>query len=261
MIIRHTIIPLRRLTPLLLVALLATGCASHPERDRETGQGADRLYADAREAMEIGDFEMAIQHLENLEVQYPFGPQALQAQLDIAYAYYRNNEPESAIATANRFIKMNPRHPNVDYAYYLRGLASFAQTGSALSRFLKRDLALRDPRSAEDAFRYFSDLVTRFPDSRYAADARQRMIYLRDYLARHELHVARYYVQRGAFVAAVNRASYILENFDRTSVIPEALQLLQRAYRALGMEDLAADVQAVIDLNHTPSPEAAATPG
>ncbi|MBI5450005.1 MAG: outer membrane protein assembly factor BamD [Gammaproteobacteria bacterium] len=237
----------------LALLLVLGGCASTPGVSGGDNAAEEKLYTAAHEALQAGDYQLAIQHLEELDVKYPFGSHALQAQLDIAYSYYKNDEPESALATANRFIKMNPRHKNVDYAYYLRGLATFKQTSGTLDRLLKRDPALRNSRAAEEALQYFAELVSRFPDSAYAGDARQRMIYLRDYLARYELNVARYYMRRGAFVAAAGRGRHILEEFDQTSVVPDTLQLLADAYTRLGLTDLAADTQRVIELNKTPA--------
>lgn len=232
------------LTSLFLINGCATTAPEHHADDNTREAAA--LYSDATESMKAKDYEMAITHLESLDIQYPFSDLAKQAQLDIIYAYYKHEEPESAISAAGRFIKLQPRHPNIDYAYYLRGLTRFEQTHSGLDRFLKRDPALRDPRPAQDAFGYFSELISRFPNSQYAVDARQRMIYLRDYLARHELYVARYYMDRDAYIAVINRSKYMLEHFDETSVIPDALKLMHRAYLELGLHELAEQTMHII---------------
>jgi outer membrane protein assembly factor BamD len=239
----------------VLVAVLSA-CASLKE---DEASSADVLYKSGKEALDSGYYENAIKDYEKLQASFPFGDYAQQAQLDIAYAYYKNNEPESAIAAADQFIKTYPRHEHVDYAYYLRGLANFAQSSDYFDKPLHIDAARRDPRSAQESFQYFSELVERFPASRYASDARQRMIFLKNYLARHELYVADYYMRRGAYIAAANRARFILENYPRTPSIPDALELLVRAYTALGLEDLAADARRVLELN-TPAEAQAASP-
>lgn len=227
------------------VAALAA-CAAFKEPKPST---AEALYKSAKEALDTGYYENAIKDYEKLQANYPFGVYAQQAQLDIAYAYYKNNEADSAIAAAEQFIKTYPRHEHVDYAYYLRGLANFAQTSDYFDRPLNHDPARRDPRSARESFQFFSELLERFPQSPYADDARQRMIFLKNYLARHELYVADYYMRRKAYVAAANRAQYILENYQRTPAIPQALAILERAYAALGLKDLAADAHRVRELN------------
>jgi outer membrane protein assembly factor BamD len=173
----------------------------------------------------------------------------MQSQLDVAYANYRADEPEAAIAAADRFIKLYPQNPYVDYAYYLKGLVNYNRSVGFLDRYIPTDPSQRDPGAALDAFADFSVLVERFPDSRYAEDARQRMLYLRNNLARHEVNVARYYMRRGAFLAAANRANYVIERFQRTSAVESALEILVDAYTALGKPDLAADAQRVLDIN------------
>jgi len=234
-----------RLALLAAVAVLGA-CAVFKEPTPST---AEALYKSAKEALDTGYYDNAIKDYEKLQASYPFGVYAQQAQFDIAYAYYKNNEADSAIAAAEQFIKTYPRHEHVDYAYYLRGLANFAQTNDYFDRPLKQDPARRDPRSAQESFQHFSELVNQFPQSRYAADARQRMIFLKNYLARHELYVADYYMRRKAYVAAANRAQFILENYQRTPTIPQALAILEQAYAALGLKDLADDARRVRELN------------
>jgi outer membrane protein assembly factor BamD len=173
----------------------------------------------------------------------------MQSQLDVAYAHYRADEPEAAIAAADRFIKLYPQNPYVDYAYYLKGLVNYNRSVGFLDRYVPTDASQRDPGSALDAFVDFSALVERFPDSRYAEDARQRMLYLRNNLAKHELNVARYYMRRGAYLAAANRANYVIERFQRTSAVESALEVLVDAYTALDKPELAADAKRVLVLN------------
>ncbi|MDX1810902.1 MAG: outer membrane protein assembly factor BamD [Gammaproteobacteria bacterium] len=206
-------------------------------------------YSEAKSALSQEDYETAIQKLESLEARFPFGKFAQQAQLDMAYAYYKFDEPESAVASAERFIRLYPRHPRVDYAYYLKGVIKFSQGHSAFDKISDTDPAKRDPESARKAFLYFSQLVNRFPNSKYTPDALERMKYLRNSLARHELYAAEYYIKMEAYVAAANRAKYILENFQKTPYTKEALEIMIDAYKHLKLPQLAADAQRVYDLN------------
>lgn len=237
----------------VLAAFLFTGCSAFSEKE-PADPDAKQLYELGKAALDKEDYEIAIEHFEKLESRYPFRSYAQQAKLDISYAYYKSGETESAISTADRFIKTYPRHPNVDYAYYLRGLATFTPERDFFDKLFRLDPAQRDPRSAQKSFQYFSELVERFPDSKYAADAVQRMIHLQNYLARYELHVAAYYMRRGAYVAAVNRAEYVIENYPRSSSIADALGMMAKAYEKLGLEDLANDVLRVLILNHPDHP-------
>lgn len=232
----------------LAVVLMLSACAS--QRAIEEAQNDPvKLYQLGREALDSGHYETAIRHFQSLSARFPFGEHAQQAQLDTAYAYYRFNEPDSAIATAEQFIKNYPRHPDIDYAYYLRGLANFSQTDGLLDNLLDLDPTKRDPRTAHDSFRYFSELVRRFPDSAYAADAVQRMVHLKNHLARHELHVADYYMRRKAYVAVVSRAKYVVENYPQTPAVPRALEMMAEAYDRLGLDELAQDARRVLAAN------------
>jgi outer membrane protein assembly factor BamD len=239
------------LLSLLLTTLLASaGCAFTPDEGDDISKwSAGKLYGEAKDALDAGDYETAIKDLETLEAKYPFGRYAEQAQLDTAYAYFKFDEPDSAISAADRFIKLHPRHANVDYAYYLRGLASESKKDNPLDTFLPQDSSLRDPSSTRKSYEYFVELVTKFPQSRYREDAVLRMGHLRNSLAMHEIHVARYYLQRHAYVAAVNRAKYVVSNFPRTPASRLALEIMVQGYRQLKMEDLARDAQRVLDLN------------
>jgi len=229
-----------------LLAVLLVGCATSgdgPETD------AARLYQLGKEALREGYYETAIKHFEDLAARYPFGDDAAQAQLDLAYAYYRYDQPDQAISTAEHFIKTYPRHPDVDYAYYLRGLANFGQTSAILDDIARIDPSRRDPRAALESFQHFAELVKRYPDSRYAPDAVQRMVHLKNYLAKHEMFVADYYMRRGAWVAAANRARYVIETFPQTGSVPRALAVMAEAYDRLGLDDLAAEARRVLELN------------
>jgi outer membrane protein assembly factor BamD len=235
---------------LLILFVIAAGCATTDEKDPKQTMSAQQLYKEAKRLQKEGDYELAIDYLETLESRFPFGKFAPQAQLETAYAYYKFEEYDNAIAAASRFIKLHPTHKNVDYAYYLRGLASFHKKDTALDAIAPQDPALRDPSAARESFKYFAELVKKFPESKYAADAVQRMIFQRNTLAKHELNVAHYYMERGAYVAVVNRAKYVIENYTKTPSIPEALNLLANAYDKLQMHDLARDTQMILKKNY-----------
>jgi outer membrane protein assembly factor BamD len=173
----------------------------------------------------------------------------MQSQLNVAYAYYKFDEPDSAIAAADRFLKLYPNHPAAAYAMYLKGLANFERGSSIFDRIAQVDPSQRDPGAARDSFRDFAELVRRFPDSEYAADAIRRMLFLRHNLARHEIHVARYYMKRGAYLAAANRAVYVVENYQRTPAVREALLVMVDAYDRLGLPQLSEDARRVLALN------------
>ncbi len=238
----------RLLWPLLLVLLLS-GCSFLEEKDETKNWGQQKLYNEASSELAAGSYEKAIEYYEKLESRYPFGKYAHQAQLDVAYAYYKAEEPESALAAADRFIKFHPGHPAVAYAYYLKGLVNFNRSLGFLVRFTPTDNSQRDPGAALDSYKDFEHVVKEFPNSDYAEDARQRMLYLRNNLARYEVHVARYYIKRGAFVAAAERANYVVENYQRTPAMKDALKVLIEAYSRLGMDDLAKDAQRVLAAN------------
>ncbi|MBL1275934.1 MAG: outer membrane protein assembly factor BamD [Ectothiorhodospiraceae bacterium] len=234
-----------------MVMLLGLGaCATSPDEEDDISKwSAQKLFKEAKLALDASDYEVAIEHYETLEAKYPFGRYAEQAQLDTAYAYFKFNEPDTAIASADRFIKLHPRHANVDYAYYLRGLASASKKDDPLDSFVSMASSLKDPSSTQKSYNYFAALVKKFPTSQYAADAVQRMGHLRNSLAMHEIHVADYYAKRGAYVAVVNRAKYVVSNFPRTPASRLGLKLMVDAYKELKLNDLAADAQRVLDVN------------
>jgi outer membrane protein assembly factor BamD len=245
---------LHRFIFLLLLAVIS-GCGLLPEQIDETKDwSASKLYATAKESLDGGDYEKAVKMYEKLEARYPYGAYAQQAQLEVAYAYYRDNEPVSAVAACERFIKLHPQHPNVDYAYYLKGLANFVEDQGFLARFSDQDMSDRDPKAAREAFESFKELVNRFPESKYAPDAVARMKYLVNALAAHEVHVGRYYYKRGAYVAAANRGKYVLEHYQQSPSLEEALVIMARSYGKLGLNDLRADTLRVIKKNFPDSP-------
>lgn len=228
-------------------ALLLGGCGLLPEQIDETaGWNAQKLYSEAKASMTEGGYDRAIKLFETLEARYPYGRFAQQAQIEIAYAYYKSNEPALALAAADRFIRLHPNHPHVDYAYYLKGLVTFNEDLGLLGSLANQDLSERDPKGARESFDTFRELVTRFPDSRYADDSRQRMQYLVNSLAGHEVHVARYYFRRGAYVAAINRAQAAIANYPQAPAVEEALFLLMQSYDRLGMNDLRDDANRVL---------------
>jgi outer membrane protein assembly factor BamD len=217
---------------------------------------ADKLYAEAKDALDGGQYDLAIKRYEQLEARFPYGRYSQQGQLEIAYAYYKQGEQASSVAAAERFVKLHPNHPNVDYAYYLKGLAYFNEDLGLLGRISRQDRTERDPKSARESFDAFKDLVQRFPDSKYAPDALARMKYLVNALASHEVHVARWYVRRGAFVAAANRAQFALKNYPEAPAQEEALLIMIRAYDALGMIDLRDDAERIVRKNFPDSEQA-----
>ena len=219
-------------------ALVAAGCSSLKGEDETLGWSAQRLYGEAKDAMATRDWQKSIKLLEKLEARYPYGRYAQQAQLEIAYANWKDNERASAIAAADRFIKLYPNHPSVDYAWYLKGLINFYELQGVLSWLTTPDMSDRDPKAARDAYFAFKEVLTRFPESRYAEDSRARMRFLVNSLASNEVHVASYYMKRGAFLAAANRAQYAIEHYPQAPAVEEAMAILVRAYDSLGMTDL-----------------------
>jgi len=235
----------------VFLLLLVSGCSLLPETQDETkGWSAQKLYSEAKSEMNDSNYSKAIKYFETLEARYPYGRYAQQSQLEVAYAYFKDNEPISAVAACDRFIKLHPNHPNVDYAYYLKGLANFNEDLGLLDQFADQDLSERDPKAARDSFNAFRELVTRFPGSKYAPDATARMNYLINALAAHELHVARYYARRGAYVAALNRAQTILQQYPQAPVTEEALAVMVQSYAALEMNDLSEDTRRVLLKNY-----------
>ena len=241
---------------ILTIIVITYGCASvdTETEDPTSGMEVAEIYAEASRLMKSGNYESAINYYERLESRFPYGKYAERAQMEIAFAYYKYNEPESAILAADRFIKLHPNHANVDYMYYLRGLASYDLSRSFFEDLFDIDKSERDPKSARRSFEYFAELVRKFPKSRYNQDAIKRMAYIRNNLANHEVHVARYYMKRGAYLAAVNRCKYVVENYQRTPSVADALAIMVQGYEKLGMTDLARDTRKVLELNHPEHP-------
>ncbi len=234
---------------LLSLGLLFLSACSTLQED-PSQWSAKRFYEEAQAALAIGDYQSAITYLEDLEIQYPFSKYTAQGQLEIIYAYYKFNEPESALAAADRFIKLFPRHERLDYVYYLKGLSNFERGVSSLDLLLDLPTAKRDPQPSLNAFRDFEQLIQRFPQSEYVADAKQRMVHLRNKLAQYELQVALYYMRRGAPLAAINRSKYLLKTYPQTPAVPDALAIMATAYDSLNMEELARDTRDILELNY-----------
>jgi outer membrane protein assembly factor BamD len=246
---------MRRILAVLLAATLLNACGLLPEQIDETKNwSAEKLYNKAKDELQDANYEDAVKYFEKLEARYPYGPYAQQAQLEVAYAYYKDNEPASAIASCDRFIKLHPDHPNVDYAYYLKGLANFNEDNGPLAALASQDLSERDPKAAEESFDAFKELTTRFPNSKYTPDALARMKYLVNSLASHEIHAADYYYKRGAYVAAANRVKYALDHYQQAPAIEQGLAIMAESYGKLGLYDLRDDTLQVLKKNFPDSP-------
>jgi len=240
---------MRILSITLLLLLTLIGCSKDEvEDDLEATELA--YYTSSQQSLRAGNYDGAIQKLQLLESRFPFGRYAEQAQLEIVYAYYKSSQPEAARSAADRFIRLHPGHPNVDYAYYLKGMVSFEQDKNFLSNLIPMDPSTRDPGAARESFNDFAQLIRRFPNSEYAPDAQKRMKYLRNLLAMSEIHVGRYYIQRGAYVAAANRGRYVFENFQGSIAVPDALAIMVEAYQLLDMEELATQTLNVLVSNY-----------
>lgn len=236
----------------VVFALCLAACSSTPKLPDDNATAA-QLYAEAKEALDANNLEDGIKKMETLESRYPYGSYAQQAEMDIAYANYRLPDMPSAIAACDRFIKQYPNHPNVDYAYYLKGLANFNSDATGLLEFAGQDLSERDQHSAHEAFNTFRELVTRFPESRYVPDAREKMKLLVEAMAKHEILVARYYMTRRAPLAAVNRAKTVLSDFSNTTWVEEALAIMMNGYDELGLPALRDDARRVLEKSYPTS--------
>ena len=224
------------------------GCASN--NDPTTTWTVEKLYSEAKDEMTAGAYDKAIGYYEKLEGRAAGTPLAQQAQLDKAWAQYKTNEPVQAIATLDRFIKLHPASPALDYALYLKGLVNFNDTLGLFSTIAQQDLAERDPKQAKESFEAFRELVARFPESKYTPDARLRMAYIRNSLARSDLYVARFYFNKGAYVAAVNRAQTAIEEYREVPAVEEALFILYESYDRLGLNQLRDDTRRILEKNY-----------
>jgi len=225
------------------------GCAN-TNNDPTSAWTVQKLYDEAKDEMAAGAYDKAIGYYEKLEGRAAGTPLAQQAQLDKAWAQYKTNEPVQAIATLDRFIKLHPASPALDYALYLKGLVNFNDTLGLFSTFAQQDLAERDPKQAKESFEAFRELVARFPESKYAPDAKLRMAYIRNSLARSDLYVARFYFKKGAYVAAINRAQAAIEEYREVPAVEEALFILYESYDRLGLDQLRDDTRRILEKNY-----------
>lgn len=238
------------LLALLAIFVLAGVSACKKNKDFQDYRSAAELYGDAKDSLDKQNWRRAVQEYRTLQTRYPFGRYTEQSMLDLGYAYFKAHQPESALSTLDRFIRTYPAHPNVDYAYYLKGLVNYEENLGVLERMMPERVRDRDQTTARDSFADFKELLRRFPDSRYAADARQRMVFLRNNLAAYEVSVAEYYMRRQAYIAVVNRARYLLENYPGTPQSADALMLLHQAYGELSMTELQDDAWTVLETNY-----------
>lgn len=240
---------LRSIAAVIISIAVLAGCGGTYAERTATATDASRLYKKAYKSLQSRNYSISIDNYELLISRYPFSDEAKQAQLDLMYAYYRNDEPDSAIDIAETFLIEQPTHPRVDYAWYIKGLVYFPRERGPFEKILRVDLSERPPAFAQVAFENFEHLVAFYPESPYAEDARQRMVFLRNRLAQFEIHVAEYYIDRGAWVAAINRAKWVLENYQETPSSIDALEILIDAYGELRMADLAQDAERILAVN------------
>lgn len=241
-----------------LAGVLALTACGSLEKDPTAKWDAERLYKEGHSEIQAGNWTHAKELLDKLQSRYPFGRYAQQAQIEIAYALYKQGESADALDTIERFLKANPSHPSVDYVYYLKGLINFTEPPALIGRLVGYKVSERDPKAMRESFESFKELLSRFPDSRYAPDTRRRLAYLQNALAGHEVRVADYYYRRGAYLATIERAQGALRDFPGSVAQEEALQLIAQSYEALGLVELQADAERVLRLNY-PAPVAAKT--
>ncbi len=218
--------------------------------EKEIAKTAEQLYEEAREYLGDERYAKAIEAYQNLQIRYPFSRFSIQAQLDLGLAHLKNGEPDASLVTLERFIKMQPSHPNIDYAYYMRGLVNFDRSTGLLQRFIPTDGTQRDVQSLTEAHDNFTQLLEKYPDTKYREDSELRMIALRNQLAKHEIHIARYYIKRKAYVAAVKRAVSVVEDYSRTTSVPDALNILEKSYTKLNLPELSDDIKRVYAMNY-----------
>ncbi|MBY0439197.1 MAG: outer membrane protein assembly factor BamD [Burkholderiales bacterium] len=255
-----SLLALRQAVIAVAALCLIGGCASVRNFDETRGWPAAKIYAEARDEMNTRNWARAIKLYETLEARFPFGRYSQQALLELAYSQWKDAEPIQAIATLDRFLKLYPTHPSADYAWYLRGLINFGSELGLLGSLSRQDVSERDPRSARESFDSFREVVTRFPESRYAPDAAARMKFIVNMLASHEVHVARFYLRKGAYVAAANRAQTALTTYPQAPANEEGLLIMVKAYDAMGLTDLRNDAERVMRANFPKSKYLAVDP-
>jgi outer membrane protein assembly factor BamD len=249
-----------RFSLLLAVALSLPGCKTvggwfGKDKVEETERlGVEDLYRESHDLLRSGSYAKAERYYQRLVARFPFGPYTEQATLELAYAQYKNGKPEDATSTLDRFIRTYPRHAHIDYAYYLKGVVNFDRDITLFTRALRLDMSSRDLGAPVQSINDFTEVIRRYPNSRYAVDARQRIVYLRNVLARHELNVGLYYFRRGAWVSATNRAKYLLETYPQSEYDGDAVALMAASYTALGQKQLADDARKVLQQNYPKHP-------
>ena len=246
----------RLLAPVLLGAMVSVaGCSSSDNEEKAVlaNMGAQQLYDRAKQSMEVGNFSAAAQTLSALDSRYPFGPLSHQVQLDLIYSYYKSGKNEETLATIDRFIRLNPNHSDVAYASYMRGLTNMESDSNLFQELMNIDRTDRDPSKSRAAFEDFRRLIQQYPDSKYAADAKQRMVHIKDRLARYEIAIARFYMRRQAYVAAANRGRYVIEHFPNTTQVQQALEIMVSSYEQLGLEELRNNAMKTLKLNYPDS--------
>ena len=245
------------LISLLIMSIGLSGCAlfdGDDELEVDLNSGEQQMYRRAQRFLDTSNFDLAISALQQLESRYPFGKYAEQAQLELIYAHHGAYQSEAAIEAADRFIRLHPQHPSVDYAYYMKGVSAYDMNENFFSSLIPSDDSKRDVSGVREAFDEFTQLLTRYPNSRYAQDARARMVYIRNMLARHEIHVANYYFKRGAYMAALKRGQNVVENMQQTTAVSDGLAVMAQAYILLEMSDLAKDSVRVLCTNYPEQP-------
>lgn len=245
-------LPLLRASALFALILALGACSDAEEEFGDTDE--QQIYDIGVRSVEVGNWPRAIAAFQQIEAAFPFGRYAAQSQLELIYAYYKNGEAEAARAAADRFIRLYPDNPNIDYVYYMKGMAFYSEDGRILGRWLPTDPAKRDPGKARESFADFAQLLQLFPNSEYAADARARMVYLRNLLAQYEIYVSEFYIERQAYLAALTRARYIVENYQGAPQVPRAFEIVTEMYLRMGLNDLADQTLAVLKQNYPDSP-------
>jgi outer membrane protein assembly factor BamD len=241
---------------ILSASLLALGGCTTSQEDRAeavANQGIQPLYADARNSMSVGNFAQATQILSLIDSKYPFGPHSHQVQLDLIYSYYKGGKPDQAVATIDRFVRLNPNHADVDYAYFMRGVTNMELDDNLFQNLLGVDRDDRDPSKSKEAFEDFRRLIQKYPNSKYAPDARERMLHIKTRLAKYEIAVARFYMRRQAYVAAANRGRYVIENFPDTNQVQPALEVMVSSYDQLNLTELKENTMRTLRLNYPDS--------
>ena len=242
-----------RLLVIAMLVVAASGCSRFKLFNRDEPLETlpvDQMYAEAKQSLKAGNMTRAKRYYGRLVARFPYGPYTEQSQLEIAYAQFKSGDSDEAASSINRFIRTYPTHPHIDYAYYLKALINFNRENKFLERFVRLDMTQRDQGAPRQSFNDFGELIRRYPNSRYAPDARQRMVHLRNLMARHEINVGKYYLRREAYVAAAARGEYVLEHYPQSMHDGDALALMVESYRQLGQDKLAQDARRVLELNH-----------